>query len=230
MPPKKHDNKKKKDSDEEDSKKKNSVRASSTAAPPKSSSSIIDWYLLNIVAHIAFFFLIGVIDIYGDWHADATYQILGLIMNSIKIANPDSHIIYEILNFRIATRVLRPYSLVQMVLLRFNDYGPLSPKTLLAAAMTMHDVALICVGAAILFRFARIDIVKAVYRECWFVMAVLRLVVYFGDPLATVSCICEIFATNCLLYMLATGGKAIPGRYLGILSFIVGSQKFYYMF
>ncbi len=230
MPPKKNNNtSKKKDSDDDGKKKK--INNKALEKKPTPSSSVIDWYLLNIVGHIALFFLIGLIDISSDWNADATYQVLGLILNSIKIVNPDSFLISELFNFRIATRVLRPYSLAQLVVSRFVDYGALSPKTLLVVANTMHDAALVCVGAAILFKFSRIyDIVKAVYRESWFVMAVLRLIVYFGDPIATVSCVCEIFATNCLLYMLATGGKAIPQRYLGVLSFIVGAQKFYYLF
>ena len=35
--------------------------------------------------------------------------------------------------------------------------------------------------------FARLDIVKAVYRETWFVMAVLRLIYYLGDDPRTRS-------------------------------------------
>ena len=137
----------------------------------------------------------------------------------------------ELLNFRIATRVLRPYSLWFVVQSRLLSDGLFHPKTLFSLANTMHDTSLVVVGLFILFRLARVDVARAVYRESWFLMACLRLVISFqlADPVAVVSCVLEIVATNCLLFVLISDGGVVPARVVGVLGACVGCQKLWYL-
>lgn len=206
-------------------------RAASGTSATKSaaSSSLVDWYLLNLVAHLVAFAVIGVIDFYSDFAADVSYQIIGITIAIIKMLSPASSLIADILNLRIATRVLRPLSLWKTLLSRAASDGFFVLRTLYYAANTAHDVNLVIVGACILFRVARIDVVRAVYRETWFIMACLRLMLSVNDPVALASCVLEVLGTNCLLFVMSTGGRTIPTRYQGVIGLLVGSQKLWYL-
>ena len=184
-----------------------------------------------VVAHLVVFSAIGVVDFYSDFAADVCYQIIGITLALFRFVQPDSSWLPELLNFRIATRVLRPYSLWFVVQSRLLTDGLLHPKTLFGLANTMHDTTLVVVGLFILFRLARLDLARAVYRESWFVMACMRLVISLqqADPVATASCVLEIVATNCLLFVLITGGRVVPARVVGVLGACVGCQKLWYL-
>lgn len=230
--PRKTNAKSSKDSDDDESLRQGKITArpgSSAKSNTSSLSKYVDWYLFNIVGHLLFFALIGVADLYSDFTADVCYQCLGITIAVIRVSYPDSFLVGELVNFRIATRVLRPVSLWKLFLARSASDGLWNPKTMYTAANTIHDASLVAVGLCILFQLSRIDIVKALYRESWFVMACLRFVISLGDPLATASCVLEILATNCLIFVLVTGGKTVPPRLLGVLGFCVGSQKLWYL-
>ena len=206
----------------------NSIARDASSKKPDSPLKI-DWYLVNLGLHLIGFAMIGVLDLSSDRWADVCYQCIGITIALIRIANPDSWLLSELLNFRIATRVLRPLSLWNVVLERISSLGVGDANTLFAVANTLHDASLVIVGCCILFGVNRVDIARAVYRECWFVMACLRLVLFRADPIAASSCVLEILATNCLLFVLVTGGRVVPARLVGVFGFCVGSQKLWYL-
>lgn len=223
----------KKGSDNEDDKATRESRKSSTVSASSSLSSSVDWYLLNIVVHLAIFAAIGVIDVASDFVADVCYQSLGIVLSLVRIYNPDHMLISEIFNVRTATRLLRPISLYSVARSRFAESGIASAATLFYSINFFHDVFLASVGAAILLRFPRLDVVKALYRETWLLLACVRLYMSAanGDVVAIVSCVCEIVATNCFIYimLLSRSGSPIPARYVGMLGVVVSTQKLYYL-